>query len=267
MQYRTLDLIENTRIEGNTINFIKNIPFVKEAEVVYGEILDLIYPRRCPVCDDIVVPKGALICLECRSRLRYIREPRCRKCGKQLHSMEKEFCYDCGKRKHLFVRGIALYDYQGIKESIYRFKYKGRAEYAEFFGMDIAEKLGKEILAWKPDALIPVPLHSSKLRRRTYNQAELLAEKIGKELSIPVYGKYVQRTRSTRPQKELDDMQRQKNVERAFNIGRNDVELKKTVVIDDIYTTGSTIDSVAAALLESGVEEIYFVTLSIGEGV
>lgn len=257
----------NRRIEGKEISLFEKIPFIKEAEAVYGEVLDLIYPRRCPVCDEIVIPKGAMICLECRSKLRYIREPRCRKCGKQLHSMEKEFCYDCEKRKHLFVRGIALYDYQGIKESIYRFKYKGRAEYAEFYGIDIAEKFGEEIRAWNPDALIPVPLHSSKLRKRTYNQAELLAEKIGKELSIPVYGKYVQRTRATRAQKELDDVQRQKNVERAFNIAGNDVKLKKTVVIDDIYTTGSTIDSVAAALLESGVEEIYFVTLSIGEGV
>lgn len=59
----------------------------------------------------------------------------------------------------------------------------------------------------------------------------------------------------------------QKNLEKAFNIGRNDVKLKKIVVVDDIYTTGSTIDSVATALLESGVEEVYFVTLSIGEGV
>lgn len=181
--------------------------------------------------------------------------------------MEREYCYDCEHKLHLFKRGIALYDYQSIKESIYRFKYKDRPEYAEFFGRDLAEKLGEEILSWKPDAIIPVPLHKKKMRKRTYNQAELLAQSLGKYLKIQVLGDYVERIRETRPQKELDDVQRQKNVEKAFNIGRNDVKLKKTVVIDDIYTTGSTIDSVAAALLESGVEEIYFVTLSIGEGV
>lgn len=251
----------------NTDKKIWKIPFGKEVKGFYEEILDLVYPRRCPVCDDIVSPKGELICLTCRMGLEYIKEPRCKKCGKQLQNMEKEFCYDCSTRTHLFQKGIALYDYQSIKESIYRFKYKERAEYAEFYGTDIAEKLGTEILHWKPDALIPVPLHKSKLQKRTYNQAGLLAEKIGKELSIPVYDSYVQRTKKTRPQKELDNVQRQKNVEKAFNIDRNDVELKKTVIIDDIYTTGSTIDSVAAALLESGVEEIYFVTLSIGEGV
>lgn len=227
----------------------------------------MVFPRRCPVCDEIVAPKGQLICLPCRRKLQYIKEPRCRKCGKQLHGMEKEYCYDCERRKHLFIRGLALYDYQGIKESIYRFKYGNRPEYAEFYGRDIAEKLGEEIFKWRPDALIPVPLHKRKKQKRTYNQAELLADILGEQLGIPVFGNYIKRVRETTPQKELDDMQRQKNVEKAFNICRNDVKLKKTVVIDDIYTTGSTIDSVAAALLESGVEEIYFVALSIGEGV
>lgn len=247
---------------------IKEKSFIlREAEVVYGEILDLVFPRRCPICDDIVVPKGELVCLPCRKQIRYVCEPKCKKCGKQLHKNEKEYCFDCSRKKHNFKQGLALYEYQGIKLSIYQYKYKGRAEYAEFYGTDIAEKLGEDILKWKPDALIPVPLHPSKKRLREYNQAELIAKNLGKKLCIPVYSDYVIRVRKTVPQKLLDDVQRQKNLERAFQISRNDVKLKKTVIIDDIYTTGSTIDAIASVLLQNGVEEVYFVALSIGEGV
>lgn len=255
----------NRQQEQKQINYMEQIQ--QTSMHVLQEAVDWIFPRRCPVCDDIVTMKGELICPECKEKLQYISEPRCCKCGKQLLDANAVYCYDCERKQHLFERGVALYDYHAISDSIYRFKYKDRPEYAAFYGKDLAKKLAQDILQWHPDALIPVPLHASKLRKRTYNQAELLAKELGKNLSIPVYTDLVKRVRKTRPQKELDVSARQKNLEKAFIMGRNDVKLKKTVIIDDIYTTGSTVDAIAAELLCAGVEKIYFVTLSIGKGV
>ena len=93
-----------------------------------------------------------------------------------------------------------------------------------------------------------------------------MAGKAGKMLGIPVELKLLARTRKTSPQKELNDVQRRANLKNAFQVRQNDVRLKKAVLIDDIYTTGSTIDAAASALLEHGVEKVYFLTICIGRG-
>ena len=82
-------------------------------------LLDLAFPRRCPVCDRPVKPSNAYICSECREKLVYIKEPRCRKCGKQLEKAENEYCYDCGSKRHIYDRGAALYSYGSIRLSLY----------------------------------------------------------------------------------------------------------------------------------------------------
>ena len=230
-------------------------------------LLDLAFPRRCPVCDRPVKPSNAYICSECRDKLVYIKEPRCRKCGKQLEKAENEYCYDCGSKRHIYDRGAALYSYGSIRLSLYRLKYGGRQEYAVFLGQDMAGRLGREILSWKPDALVPVPLHPAREKKRGYNQAALLAAELGKQLDIPVLMDFVERTRNTRPQKELEGAKRQNNLKKAFKIVQNDVKLNTIVIIDDIYTTGSTIDAVAQACREAGVKHVYFAALAIGRGM
>lgn len=230
-------------------------------------LLDLAFPRRCPVCDRPVKPSGAYICSGCREKLVYIKEPRCRKCGKQLAKAENEYCYDCGAKRHIYDKGAALYTYGSIRLSLYRLKYGGRQEYAVFLGQDMAERLGREILSWRPDALAPVPLHSAREKKRGYNQAALLAAELGKALGVPVLAHFVERTRNTRPQKELEGARRQNNLKKAFKIVQNDVKLNTIVIIDDIYTTGSTIDAVAQACRDAGVKHVYFAALAIGRGM
>lgn len=227
----------------------------------------LVYPTRCPVCDRIVAPYGAKICFLCRKKLRIIREPYCLKCGKSLEKNEQEYCHDCSGREHVFIRGAALYEYESIYESLYRFKYGKRSEYAEFYGEEIARILGDRIRSWNADALVPVPIHKKRLRERGYNQALLLAEQVGRHLGLPVYGKMIRRVQNTRPQKELGPKERQNNLKRAFKLYENDVKLDTIIIIDDIYTTGSTIDAVGKVLMEAGAKRIYFVTLSIGKGL
>lgn len=103
--------------------------------------------------------------------------------------------------------------------------------------------------------------------KRGYNQAALLAAELGKQLDIPVLTGFVERTRNTRPQKELEGAKRQNNLKKAFKIVQNDVKLNTIVIIDDIYTTGSTIDAVAQACREAGVKHVYFAALAIGRGM
>ncbi len=242
----------------------KKIKYGKQLIKEWG--LQLLFPRRCPVCDDIVRDFGEKICMECMSRLTYLTMPWCMKCGKKLYA-EEEFCTDCRRKKHNFVRGRALYEYQSVALSIYRFKYAKRQEYADFFGEEIARYLGEFIQTINPDGFIPIPLHKSRMRNRGYNQAQLIAKVVGANMGIPVYDKLLLRVKNTMPLKQQNPEERQNNLKKAFNIPQNDVKLNKVVIIDDIYTTGSTIDEAAVTLKQHGVKEVYFIALACGKGV
>lgn len=235
--------------------------FLKDA------FLGLVFPRHCPVCDDVVPMGEDKVCISCRQYIKYVKEPRCRKCGKQIFDNEQVLCNDCEKRKHIFDYGYSLYDYNSMKKSIYRFKYGGRSEYAQFYAEDIYRNLKEEIEAIDADSIIPVPIHRSKQRQRGYNQAQLIAKELSKYTGIPMYDNLIKRVKKTVPQKELDIRGRQNNLKKAFNIELNVVKLNKTILIDDIYTTGSTLDAVALLLKENGVKDVSFITLSTGEGI
>ena len=225
--------------------------------------LQLLFPRRCPMCDEIVRPWGEKICLSCLKKLKYMVPPYCMKCGKGVPE-GREYCNDCQKAPHLFACGRILYEYGDVSAVVYRFKYGGRREYADFWGEELAVYLGDFIRGTGAQALIPVPLHPRRQRRRGCNQSLLLAKQLGCRIGLPVYEDYVVRTRDTAPLKLLGSKERQNNLKKAFNIKQNDVKLEVAVIIDDIYTTGSTVDGVAAVLLDSGVRRVYFVALSGG---
>lgn len=226
---------------------------------------ELLFPRRCPICDNIVSGWNKNICELCYENLKPIQGEICCKCGKKLTVEEKEYCKDCCKNMHIFTGGMALYEYVDVAKSIYRFKYGERAEYAEFYGREMAIHFKKRIQCIKPDALMPVPLHKERQRKRGYNQAELLAKEIGKELGIPVYTKVIVRQKKTLPQKKLNAIERQNNLKKAFKIIKNELKLNTIIIVDDIYTTGSTIDSIARVLKDAGVHEIYYMALAIGK--
>lgn len=233
----------------------------------YEFALNLVFPPRCPICDGIQATGSRGICSLCRNRVKYIREPRCMKCGKQLIEDEKEYCSDCRKRTHYFSQGRALYDYETVAEAIYRFKYKGKREYGEVFGEEMTFYLEDYIRRIHPDVLVPVPMYPGKIRKRGYNQAQVLAATMGRRLNIPVDDHLVKRIRNTRALKVLNPKERLNNLKNAFILDRNGVKLDTVIIVDDIYTTGSTIDSVAKVLLDAGVKKVYFVVLAIGEGI
>lgn len=228
--------------------------------------LELIFPRRCPFCDEVVA-FGEYICPECEKKISPITEPVCRKCGKPIDNERMEYCYDCSRKKHAYHTGKAVFVYQGaVKESLYRFKYANRREYAAFYGQQAVMHYGTWIRQCGIEVLVPVPVHKQRRRQRGYNQAELFAREIGRRMNLPVRTDLLIRSINTRPQKELDDVQRKKNLKKAFTITQSIVQLKKILLIDDIYTTGSTADAVAELLKCAGAETVYVLCVSIGRG-
>lgn len=248
---------KNTRID------VKKNTLIKQTE---DGLKNWFFPRHCPVCDT-VLGGNQLICPECKDIPRLVKAPRCVSCGKHLERQEQVRCRDCGGKVRNFEWGIALYEYASVHDSVHRFKNLGRAEYAEFYGEEIRRFLLPAIARMKGDALVPIPLHRSKLNSRGYNQATLLAKEISKGSGIPVREDILIRVKKTASQKKMDHSTRQNNMKKAFHMVQNDVKLKKIILVDDVFTTGNTIEAAAEVLRRGGVEKVYFIALAIGKGL
>ena len=171
-------------------------------------------------------------------------------------------------RQHFYNQGRAVFAYDMfVKKSIYDFKYRNKRRNAVYYGNAIYEALGDYIYRLAPDVFIPVPIHEKRLKKRGYNQAELIASQMEMKFGIKCDCNILIRTKMTKPQKELTDVQRHQNIENAFKITENVVKYKKVLLVDDIYTTGSTIDACAKELICAGAAEVDFVSLSIGDSV
>jgi len=235
-------------------------------------ILNILYPRCCPICGEIVSIKGEYACLACCDKPILIGEPRCKKCSKPIEDEEVELCHDCKRNHHNYTRGYALWLYDAtMKKSIADFKYKGRKEYGDFYSREIIKNLGTIIMEINPDVIVPIPLHKLKERKRGFNQAEVIARGISRELKIPMAKNLIVRNKNTLPQKQLNDVERLRNLEKAFSISKKEYlkyrdPILKVLLIDDIYTTGSTIEACTKILHKYGVQKVYFICLCIGKG-
>lgn len=236
--------------------------FLKRAT---GRILSLVYPARCPVCDN-AAPYGTGICLSCMKSLKALKYPWCEKCGKKLTS-GTGICNDCRKREHLFKRCRSVFEYPCISKAVYRFKYLGRREYASFFAESSVKVLGDYISLADPDMIACVPLSEEKMLKRGYNQAGDYARELSKLTDIPFYPGVIKRVKNTAPMKLLSPAERQKNLKNAFKSGQIVVKSKRILLVDDIYTTGATMDECAKVLLEAGAESVYCMTLASGAGI
>ena len=262
-------------------------------------LLQLLFPRRCPVCGQIVLPEGALICAGCVQKLHFIRQPSCKKCGAELISDREEYCPECKRHQRSFESGVALIRYNdAAQKSMAAVKYKNRREYLDFYAEAIVRRYGYFFARHKDAVLVPVPVHPARLRSRGFNQAGELAVRLGRLSGLPVNETMLVRTRKTAPQKELGPEERLRNLRKAFAVresGTADFRqrlavqgrfrwklpdrqtsapqpcgtaLPATVIlVDDIYTTGSTIEACTRVLKEAGVRQVYFVSICIGGGV
>ena len=271
-QTRQLNIIQKNRvvIVRNTNKILARKAIGKKHYMTIYEIincvLDMVFPSRCAVCDQVLPWGQRDICLDCKANIQYLGNQVCFCCGKAVKE-EEEYCYDCRRRKHDFDQGRALFTYEFIRPSLYRFKYAGRKEYARFYAKNIAKEFHSQTQIWQPQALLPVPIHPKRRKKRGYNQAEEIARELGQLWNLPVVTNLVYRTKNTRPMKEIVGTDRQNNLKKAFKLGTNDVKLNTIIIIDDIYTTGSTIDAVARECRKAGIENIYFITVSVGNGL
>ncbi len=233
----------------------------------FSDPVGLLFPRRCPVCQEAVEEKGARICDICRTRLPYIRGPVCMRCGKPLFSEEREYCGDCSRKRRWTDRGRApfLYD-EVMRRSIAGYKYGGRREYAAFYAEEILRRCAGEIKGWGAEVFVPIPLHASRKRKRGFNQAELLAEGLSKRSGIPTDAGLLKRVKKTHVQKELNDQERLTNLKDAFSVRKGKVPYQNIILVDDIYTTGSTVDTAAKVLKEHGAQKVYSVCICVGNG-
>lgn len=189
------------------------------------------------------------------------------RCGKPVRRKEQEYCSDCMHTYHYYDRGVGLWLHkEPVSTSIYQFKYHNQRVFGQYYAKEIAEHYGTLIRRWNPNLIIPIPLHPKRRRKRGYNQAMLLAKELEKHLGISADDKIVARVRYTAPQKGLDHKKRKKNLRNAFAVRKCVDDIKCVLLIDDIYTTGNTVDAVAKVLKDAGVEKVYFLTISIGQG-
>lgn len=226
--------------------------------------LGILYPQTCYFCGKI---SKEHICKECREKITYVEEPVCKKCGKPIRYEEKEYCGDCENAVFSYEQGKSVWLHTGVvRWSVYQFKYHNRRIYGKFYAQELSRLYGKWIKDKKIDVIIPIPLHRKRQRKRGYNQSEVIARHLGKLLNLPVNAKAVMRVRNTKAQKELSHKERTRNLKDAFRVTKHWKGEGNVLLIDDIYTTGNTIDSVAKLLRQKGANKVWFLTISIGQG-
>ena len=232
-------------------------------------MLTFIYPERCPVCQRLVMPKGALIHPECKKKLDNIKEPICKKCGVPLSSQDEEYCEECicGTDRG-WELGRSLFPYHGaVFHALRLVKNEGTQEFVRFFAKQMYLNQLSFIRQVAPECIVPVPLHPLKKRSRGFNQAELLAVAFGKERKLPVR-QLLLKTKKTKDQKNLSKMQRIKNVKDAFTIDENALGTnipKSVLLVDDVSTTGSTLTACANELKRAGVGRVSFLSVCVAK--
>ncbi len=237
---------------------------------MFYKILSVIYPKRCVICDQVLKYKEIHICSGCKNKAEVVTEPVCMHCGKPIEVAEDEYCFDCKGQVFYAEKGFAVWVYDKyMKRSIHNYKYSNRQEYADYYAKETISRFGRQLRDVNAEALIPVPIHKAKLRYRGFNQAELLAEKISERIGRPVFKHLLIRKKNTEPQKGLSNKERRKNLEHAFAVNekaREDCKrLNSVMLIDDIYTTGATIEACAKELVKAGIKSVTFICLCIGK--
>ena len=213
------------------------------------------------------------ICPDCRKKIVPVTEGAyCMHCGKPLRDEAEEYCLDCRKQMagggSSLDRGRSLWLHrEPVSGAVYRFKYKNRRRFGKIFAQELADSYGGLIRRWAVDEIIPVPLHPSRLRKRGFNQAEILARELGERCGLPVRTDVLYRIRRTSPQKLLGRQERLQNLKGAFGVSAEWTPCGNVLLIDDIYTTGATLERAARVLKKAGAQKVFFLTISIGQGI
>jgi ComF family protein len=232
--------------------------------------VDLVYPRNCLFCFQPLPEAGqGVLCASCLGKVKFIEPPFCLRCSLPFDgSVHEPFvCGYCHNLHFHFSRAVAACRAEGVvRESIHRFKYNREM----YFGMHLAGWLSsaaRRRIDWgQVDAIAPVPLHSRKKREREFNQAACLAHALGSEFRVPVCDQALRRVKDTFTQTALDAKGRAANLRNAFVADQGEsIRGKRLVLVDDVFTTGATMDSCARILIKAGARDV--VALAVARGV
>lgn len=227
-------------------------------------IVDIIYPIKilCLFCGkELGDINHKQLCRGCLSMLPFLSENVCIKCGRPIVNNDTDgVCFECKNTCRYFDGGASVFEFSGlIQGALYRLKFDGEMEIAQAVGKFMGDKYKK--MEWEVDAVIPVPLHHDRLHERGFNQSYLLSREIGRECSIDVADKALIRQRYTESQVPLSRFQRMSNVKGAFSVLDSSlIGGKKILLVDDIMTTGSTLNECSSVLRKYGASSVYCLT-------
>ncbi|MEJ2059861.1 MAG: ComF family protein [Gammaproteobacteria bacterium] len=220
---------------------------------IRDRLLDVLYPPRCLVCGQGGVP-GRDLCLACAAELPW-QGHACTHCALPLPAGSSERCGRCQRRRPAFDSARAVFEYRPPLDSLLpRLKYGARLSHGRLLGQLMAERLAPG-LEMRPDCVLPVPLHRRRLTERGFNQALELARPVARALGVPLAMDGVRRVRSTPPQVGLAAKARRANLRGAFEL-RSGFRPAHVLIVDDVMTTGATVDELARVLKRAGVRRV-----------
>jgi len=220
------------------------------------KVVDFFFPRRCIGCGKV----GDFLCVDCRQKLPRILKPICKKCGKPESS--GTLCSACWGQK-TEIDGIrSVFRFEGIiRQAIHDLKYRNLKSISGCLAMLIADYLQDNPV--HGGVLVPVPLHSQRLRERGYNQSGLLVRELGKLIVLPVIDDSLCRLKDSLPQARTTTIdERRKNVKEAFACQGEELKEKNVILIDDVCTSGATLEACAVALKAGGAISVWGLTLA-----
>jgi ComF family protein len=212
-----------------------------------------LFPATCVLCGCDAA--GELdLCAACRAELPRVLRP-CPRCGLPLATDAESECGACVTNPPAFSRTVVPFRYDDpVKHLIHALKFNQKLYVARVLGELMAEQCAQE--GARPDLIIPVPLHPARLRERGFNQALELARPIAAHLHIPINVHACQRTRRTAAQSDLPAEQRAKNIKGAFEL-KEQLQVRRVAIVDDVMTTGATVDELARTLIANGVGDVH----------
>ena len=234
----------------------------------FRRILDFILPTSCSYCNDPVGDSGIpFFCSSCWADFSQIQGPVCPRCGRPFDSNEAlnnspdHACLACRQEPPRFDQALSAGHFEGsLREAVHQFKYRPCRSLGKPLGEWMATKV---LLVADLDIVMPVPLHAGRLKERGFNQALLLAHQTSEAHGIPLSCDNLFRTRHTRPQVELSGAERIRNVAGAFALRRpGEVAGRRLVLIDDVFTTGATMNECAVVLKRAGAAQVTAFTLA-----
>ena len=226
---------------------------------IKGAALDFLFPRFCVGCGK----EGNFICQSCQAELPLIEAPVCQKCGKPLKNSARQLiCSNCADWES-GIDGIrSPFRFEGtIRKAVHEFKYRNLRAMAGQLAVYLADCLSENNISY--DVIVPVPLHSKRLRERGYNQSLLLAAGLSKLTGFPVNDSCLVRKIYNVPQAKTGSVEeRRQNVIGIFSCVNEDLHKKKVLLIDDVTTSGATLNACASVLKTGGAESVWGLTLA-----